>query len=88
MTVEVKINVPKESKEVLDTAIDFIEDVIAKKDVSTIAAENLPNLLKAFDGYEKIGGELSSEQRSDLAGYVVKRVLDLLVPVKSEEPAE
>lgn len=84
-TIQSQLNVPKETKEVIDGALDLIEDIRAKKDVGVIAAENLPSLMAAFDGYDKIKGEISSAERSDLVAYVAKRVMDLLIPVESEQ---
>lgn len=84
-TIKKELNVPKESAEVVDAVFDLIEDIKAKKDVGAITAENLTSLMKAVDGYEALGDEVKSAERSDLAAYMTKRSLDCFAPTKSEE---
>lgn len=78
-TVNVTTQVPKESKEMFDAALGLIRHFKAGGDLAG-AALLLPAVLKGVEGVEKIGGELSSAQNDELAGYVVQQVMDLLKP--------
>ena len=83
--VKIELEVPKESKEV----IDLLEAVGAKiKAKAPLAeyAELLDELYVAIEGAQKLGAEVSSAQRSDAAALLVKKLLDLALPVV-EAPA-
>lgn len=84
-SVQVALNVPKESKEVLDCVLGVWRDLKDKKSVSEVAAGSLPALMTAVDGYEKLGAE-AKEGREELAAYAVKELLSLLAP--NEAPQE
>lgn len=74
--VKVELAVPKDSKEVLDLLVGLAKLVKGKAD----AAEYLkliPELQKAYEGYEAIPAEVKSEHKGDLAGYFAKSALDL-----------
>ena len=83
-TVNSELQVPKESKEILDALFDLYEDIKAGKNVGEITSENLTGLFAAVNGYEQLGEELKSSKRSDLMAYGVKRMADAFAPVKSE----
>lgn len=59
--MEVSIKVGKETMEVFTLVAGLIEDIKAKKGVSEIAAENLPALYKAVEGFDQIDDELKAE---------------------------
>lgn len=47
----------KETGELMTLLIELVKDLKAKKDVSALAAENLPLLIAAMDGMDKIPEE-------------------------------
>ena len=63
--VEVKLNLPKECEDVRKFLIELVEDIKAKKDVAVIAAENLPNLMAAVQGYDQLGAEAKTPEAYD-----------------------
>ena len=77
-TVNVTIEVPKESKEVIDLVLNLVEDIRAKKDISVIVAENIPSLSSAIEGFDKLGEEVKSDKVGELAAYTVDRITDVL----------
>jgi hypothetical protein len=84
--VEYKMSVPKEAKEVVDFMAGLIEDILAKKGIAQISAENLPALMEAVSGYEEVMGAMSSEYRDEIAGYMVKEMMAKLWPYTPELP--
>lgn len=77
-TVTVTMEVPKESKEVVDCISSILKDVKAKKTVAEIAAGSLPKLVTAVDGFNAIGEEVKSANKDELAGYLVQQTMDSL----------
>jgi hypothetical protein len=78
--VQSQLNLPKESKEVADAVVVLLKDILAKKSAAEIVADALPKALAAADGFAAVGDELKSKNRSDLAAYLVKELMDSLVP--------
>lgn len=78
--VPVSLSVPKESKEVVDAVAGIVADIRAKRPVAEIAVGALPKLLVAVEGFDQLDDEAKSKQRSDLAAYLVKNLLDSIVP--------
>ena len=85
VTVPVTLDVPKESKEIVDFMADIVEDIKAKKSVTEIATENFMPLFDAVKGFEDLDDEAKSQYRDDLAGYLVQRMMEVLIPVKKVE---
>lgn len=83
-SVQVALNVPKESKEVLDAVLGLWKELKAKKPLAEVASSSLPALMTAVDGYEKLGAEVK-EGKEELAAYAVKELMSLLAP--NEAPA-
>ena len=77
-TVTVTMEVPKESKEVVDCITAILKDVKAKKTVAEIAATALPKLVTAVDGFNAIGEEVKSQNKDELSGYLVQQTMDAL----------
>lgn len=82
VTVEKVLVVGKESSEVADSLSELIKDIKAGKDVSLIAAENLPGLVKAVDGYDKMDDEMKHSSRNATVAYSGYVVAEALAPVK------
>ena len=77
-TVERKLEVAKESTEIVDGVHDLIQDIRDGKDVAVIAAENLPNLIQMVDGYDKLSAEMKSKHRNATVGYAGIKIADAL----------
>ena len=77
-TVPVTFDVPKEGKEVVDALTALTKDLVAKKSVSEITVDVLPKLLTAVDGFNGISEEVKSENKDELAGYLVRQLMDAL----------
>jgi len=69
-TVDVKMSVPKESKEVVDAVSGLISHFANGGDLAGAAAY-LPAVMAGVDGWEKLGGELESKYQDEAGGYLV-----------------
>ena len=78
VTVPHTIDVPKESKEVVDFLAAVVEDIKAGKSAQEIAGENLPGLLAAFEGYAQLPEEVKGEYMSEVLAYLVDKMGDAL----------
>ena len=76
-TVPVTLNVPQESKEVVD-AMGALFDGIRNGGLAG-ATTALDDLVGAVEGYDKIPAEIMSEYSDDLAAYFVKEVAERLL---------
>ncbi len=83
--VLVEFMVPKESKEVVDALMEVYDFVKAGKELTQIG-ELFDDLSIAVSGFDQIKGEMNSELRDELAGYLVRELLSRLMPY--EPPAE
>lgn len=73
-TVNKTLVVGKETSEVADALRELILDIRAGKDIAAIASENLPGVVTAVEGYDKIDEEIKHESRADTSGYVVAQI--------------
>lgn len=80
-TVPKTLNVGKESSEVVDSLGELVKDIKAGKDISLIAAENLPSLLVAIDGFEKLDEEMKHKSRNATVAYSGYVIAEALAPV-------
>lgn len=76
--VDKQLKVGKETAEVGDFLAELIKDIKAKKDIATIASENLQNLYQAVEGYEKLDDEAKHESRSETLGYILGQIGEAL----------
>ena len=83
VTVPVTMQVPKESKEVVDAFVALYEGV--KKGGAAGAMEALDDLVVAAEGWEKLADEVRSHHADELAGYLVQQLGAALRP--APEPA-
>lgn len=81
-TEKVELEVGKESKDVYDALADLVEDIKAGKDVSAIAAENLPGVMEAVEGFDQLDDEFKHKSRNATLAYGGYRIADALAPVK------
>ncbi|MGB0452566.1 MAG: hypothetical protein ACPGJV_02545 [Bacteriovoracaceae bacterium] len=78
-TEEVVITVGKETKEVVDALNELVKDIRAKKEVSVIAVENLPTLLKAVEGVDQLANEMKSVHRDATIAYSGMKISEALL---------
>ena len=79
--VSVTMEVPKESKEVVDLLAALVKDLKAKKSIAEIGTDVLPKLLVAVEGITAIGEEVASDGKDEMAGYMVQQLMaELLAP--------
>jgi hypothetical protein len=78
VTIPHTIQVPKESKEVIDAVAAIVAHFKAGKPIAEAAAL-LPAVMVAVGDYDKIPEELKSEYKDEVAGYTVHKVLGALV---------
>lgn len=72
-TVQVQIDVPKESKEVIDALAKVYELAAAKSELAEYMGA-IGDLTKAIDGAGKIGDEAKSKHKAGLIGYFTYKV--------------
>ena len=73
--VKKEIEVPKELNEVCVFVVELLKDIVAKKSVTDISAENLPNLMAAVNGFEAMKEELKDDKVFDLAALMVADIV-------------
>ena len=79
--VKVEMDVPKESKEVVDLMAALVKDLKAKKSIAEIGTDIFPKLLVAVEGITAIGEEVASDGKDEMAGYLVQQLMaELLAP--------
>lgn len=71
--IKYEMEVPKESKEIIDALEKIGQHFIDKKSIAEIAAL-LPAMMTAFDGYEKVKEEVSGSYRDELLGYMMHKL--------------
>ena len=75
-TVKVELQVPKESKEVVDFFTEVVKMVKAKAEATQYMAL-IPKLTDAVSGYEKLSPEMKSTHKDDLVAYITKEIASL-----------
>ena len=82
--VKYEMDVPKESKEVVDALIGMVEHFMNKKPLEEITLL-LPSLMAAFDGYSQVDDEFKSNHRDELVAYLIHKILPVVIPYEEEE---
>lgn len=75
--IKKEIEIGKELSEIVDLVAAIIVDIKAKKDIATIAAENLPALMVAVQGFDQLvpeAKEVGIETALYAAGAVLKAI--------------
>lgn len=72
--VQETVSVPKEAKDVKDLLVLLCQDIKAKKSTAEIAADALPKLMAAIDGFDKLGEEAKDASMPVLAGLMAGQV--------------
>lgn len=68
--VEQTVQLPKEAKEVKDALVNLVKVMKDKKPMSEIIASELPYLMKAVEGYEKLGEEAKTPEIAMVFGVL------------------
>jgi hypothetical protein len=75
--VKVEVEVPKELKEVSDFVVELVKDLKDKKAIELVLGENLPNLLKAIEGFDQLGEEVKSAHAVKLGGLLAADLVNV-----------
>lgn len=81
--VSYTMEIPKESKEVIDLLEGVAKKIKEGSDVQDYLSL-IGELSAALDGVDKLPAEVQSEGRDEIAAYLVHKVLPVLAPVKAE----
>jgi len=76
--VKYEMEIPKEGKEIIDAVAEIVAHFKQGKPLAD-AALLLPAVLQAVDGWDKLGDEVKSDGKDELAGYLVHKVLGALL---------
>lgn len=77
--INVNMEVPKEGKELVDFLDKVLEKVMGKAPIAEYA-ELLAAVMPAVDGIAKLGEEMKSDGKDELAAYLVHKLLGRLLP--------
>lgn len=73
--MEITVTVGKETTDIFALVAELIKDIRAKKGVAEIAAENLPGLYAAVEGFDQIDDELKSENLEETVALGVAKIV-------------
>jgi len=76
--VKKEVELPKELFEVSTFVVELLKDIVAKRSIAELSAENLPNLIAAVNGFEELKEELKDEKVYDLAALMVSDIIKVL----------
>lgn len=76
--VEQVVKLPKELSEVKKALVELVADIAAKKSVAEIVSENLPLLIQAVEGFEKMGEEIKAPEAANVAALLGAEVFQAL----------
>ena len=79
-----EMHVPKEGKELVDAVHGLVSHFVNGGDVAGATAQ-LPAVMSAVEGINKLGDELKSDGKDELAAYLVHRLWEAL---EKDAPAE
>ena len=77
--IKKEVEVPKEASEVLDLVVELVADIKAGKDAGAITGENIPGLMKAIDGFEKIADEVKHDAIYMGAAVAIGELVGVLI---------
>lgn len=81
--IKKEIELPKEMSEVATFVVELLKDIMDKKPLADISAENLPNLMAALGGFEAMKEELKDDKVFDLAALMVADIVKVLKKKKA-----
>lgn len=82
--LEVKMSVPKELNDLRVALVELVRDIKAGKDLATLSAENLGNVMSAVGGIEKVPDAVREELGKSMAlgGLFAGELLSVFVAEK------
>lgn len=81
--IKKEVELPKEMSEVSTFVVELLKDIMEKKPIADISAENLPNLMAAVGGFEAMKEELKDDKVFDLAALMVSDIIKVLKKKKA-----
>lgn len=81
--IKKELEVPKELNEVATLIVSLVEDIVAKKDLALVAAESLPLLMTAIQGFEAMQEELKDDKVYNVAVLLVSDLVKVLKKKKA-----
>lgn len=76
--VDQVVKLPKELSEVKFCLVELVADIAAKKDLALIVSENLPNLIKAVEGFDQMAEEIKAPEAANVAALLGAEVFQAL----------
>jgi len=76
--VEQVVKLPKELSEVKKALVELVADIAAKKEISILIAENLPLLMAAIEGFDKMGEEIKTPEAANVAALLGAEIFQSL----------
>ena len=77
--VEVQVKVPKETKEIADAIVNLVKVIKEKKDLTVMITEEIPFLIKAIEGYDKVKEEAKEPEIAMALGLMVGEIGQILM---------
>lgn len=76
--IEQVVKLPKELAEVKKCLVELVADIAAKKELAVIVSENLPLLIQAVEGFEKMAEEVKTPEAANVAALLGAEVFQAL----------
>lgn len=76
--IEQVVKLPKELAEVKKCLVELVADIAAKKELAVIVSENLPLLIQAIEGFEKMAEEVKTPEAANVAALLGAEVFQAL----------
>lgn len=76
--VEQTVKLPKELSEVKKALVELVADIAAKKELAVIVGENLPLLMQAIEGFDKMGEEIKAPEAANVAALLGAEIFQSL----------
>lgn len=76
--VEQAVKMPKELSEVKKALVELVADIAAKKEMAVIVAENLPLLMAAIEGFDKMKDEVQAPEAANVVAMLGAEVYQAL----------
>ena len=85
--IKKEIEVTKEASEVFFALAELLKDIMGKKSVAEIGAENLTNLFTAVHGFEQLDDEVKHHAFYKTAGLGLGEIAEALLMKQEAPPA-
>ncbi len=85
-TINVQLQVGKESKDVADLLAELIKDIKDGKKLEALT-ENIPGIMAAVEGYDLLDDEQAHESRHGTRAYLAMKLSEA-IEYKKPEPAD